>query len=128
MAEDIRVSIEKKAFIVGVAAALAGVIFRQVGFSMGIALGTLISLLNFRLLAKKVELAAAGQGYNPAVFFLGYIFRYLLMGLTLWVCINRGLTYFVGAACGLFAIRIAIYADSFIPKKGRTSKWIMQER
>ncbi len=117
MADNIRQRIEKKALFIGAIMILGGLILKQPGFGMGVALGALTSILNFRLIAKKVELITAQQGQNPAVFFIGYLFRYLLMGIILWVCINRGLPYFSGAACGLFAIRLAIYADSFVVKK-----------
>lgn len=116
MADNIKQGIEKKALLIGAIVALAGAPFKLFGFSIGVVLGALISVFNFRLLAKKVELIAAGIG-KPAAIFLGYIFRYILMGIVLWICINRGFSYFLGAACGLFAIRVAIYIDSFVVQR-----------
>lgn len=113
MVDNIAQDIKKKAFFMGMMVALGGIIFGQFGFSIGILLGTLMSILNFIMLEKKMKIIAAsasGSGRNnPTSLFLNYIFRYLLMALALWICINRGLSYFLGAALGLFTIRLGIY-------------------
>lgn len=115
--DSIKRNIIKKALCIGAFMILAGVIARHIAFSIGAIAGTLMSIANFIILAKKVKLMAASGGNNAAAFFLSYIFRYFFMAVVLWVCINRGLAYFLGAACGLFAIRLAIYVDSFGKKQ-----------
>lgn len=117
MINNIAQDIKKKAFFIGMIVALGGIIFGQFGFSIGMLLGTLMSILNFIMLEKKVKIIAGSGKNNPANLFLNYIFRYLFLALALWICINSGLSYFLGAACGLFTIRLGIYVDSIMVKK-----------
>lgn len=106
--------IEGKAFILGCLAFFIGLAFLGVKFSLGLMTGTLISILNFRLLAKMVIKSSTSKKL-PFIFFIrSYLVRYILMGLVLWVAINKSLICFLGASAGLFMVKAAIYADNFL--------------
>ena len=106
---DLRNRVIKKAALYAVIVfAVSFFIKRQ--FSIGLLLGGLVSILNFLLLAKQVESFASGKKFLVFGFF-GYIIRYLLMGLVLFIAIKIDLWAFFGCALGLFMIRIAIYAE-----------------
>jgi hypothetical protein len=105
---DLRNRVIKKALLyAGVVFVISFFIKRQ--FSIGLVLGSLVSILNFLLLAKQVESFTSGKKFLVFGFF-GYIIRYLLMGLALFIAIKIDLWAFFGCGLGLFMIRLAVYA------------------
>lgn len=90
-------------------------ILRQAGVAIGLAVGVLSSILNFKLLVvRAVGLTGVVRPKLFFKFFTSFIFRYAIMGLILWAAINKGLTYFLGVACGLLMVKLAIYIDTFL--------------
>jgi hypothetical protein len=105
--------IESKALILSCPVFLIGLVFLGVKFSLGLITGIVMSIFNFRLLAKQVVKSSISK--LPLIFFIrSYFLRYLLMGLMLWVAINISPLCFLGASIGLFMIKVAIYVDRFL--------------
>lgn len=118
MIEKLKNSVTNISFLLGLSISLVSLIFKKIDFSIGIILGTLTSVLTFRLLAKNVE--GILKSSRKAVAFKsvgGYFFRLAIMAIVLWAAINRSLVCFIGAAIGLFATRMAIYINAFLEKK-----------
>lgn len=100
---------------------LAGVVcglslaLKQARFAFGLLVGTLVSILNFKLLANR--LVGSFKLIGSRVFFnlfSSLLFRFGIMGLVLWAAINKGLDLFFGASVGLFMVKFAIYIDTFL--------------
>lgn len=107
--KELRNRIIKKSLIYCLILSFAGVfIFKE--FSLGIILGTGISILNFWLLERQI-LALVTQKLNLFFGFFGYIIRYLLMAAILFLCFKISRTTFFGAALGLFMVRFAILGE-----------------
>ena len=118
MVEDLKDSITNISFLLGLVISLIALIFKRLDFSIGIMLGTLTSILTFRLLAKNVESILRSRIGRVAFRSIGgYFFRFAIMATVLWTAINRSLLCFTGAAIGLFAVRIAIYINAYLEKK-----------
>ena len=114
-----------KALLLGVLVGIAGLILGFFMFSIGIVVGTLTSMLNFKLLAIRTNiLTSSGKTPNPFFVIGSYLFRLIIMGAVLWVAINKGLELFLGACLGLFTVTLAIYAETFLNREkiyGRSS-------
>lgn len=109
--------IEVKAFILGCLLFFIGLLFLGMEFSLGLIVGTLMSILNFRLLARTVVRASVAKKLSPGFFIAGYFVRYALIGLVLWIAINQSLPCFAGASIGLFMVKAAIYVDAFLLRR-----------
>lgn len=115
--KTLRRKIEAKVFILACPVFFIGLAFLGIKFSFGFLAGALMSILNFRLLAKTV-IRLSTLKKTSGVFFIGsYSLRYILMGLVLWIAINKSLLCFLGASIGLFMVKAAIYWMEFIPSK-----------
>ncbi|UCC95204.1 MAG: ATP synthase subunit I [Candidatus Omnitrophota bacterium] len=79
-------------------------------FSWGLLLGTVVSIINFLLLERQIK-AIVGEKKFLFFSFFGYIIRYLLMALALFLSIRIDLYMFFGAALGLFMVRLGIYGE-----------------
>ncbi|MCK4463023.1 MAG: ATP synthase subunit I [Candidatus Omnitrophica bacterium] len=118
MIEKLKNSVTNISFLLGLVISLIGLFFKKLDFSIGIMLGTLTSILTFRLLAKNVEGILKSKTSMVAFKSMGgYFFRLIIMAAVLWFAINKSLVCFIGAAIGLFATRIAIYINSYLEKK-----------
>lgn len=109
----------KMAALIGAVIIIALLLLRRYHIAIGLLTGTLVSIVNFKLLSKDV-IKKASQ--NNRKIFLGiaegYFLRYGLMAIVLIIAARKGIYYFLGAALGLFAIRLAIFIDTFL-----ISKW-----
>lgn len=118
MIRDLKDSITNISFLLGIILSLIGLIFKKFDFSIGILLGTLTSILTFRLLAKNIEgMVKSSTGKVAFKAMGGYFFRLAIMAVVLWTAINKSIICFVGAALGLFATRIAIYINTYLEGK-----------
>ncbi len=108
----------------GYAVAVIGIVLCvMVSWKVGIAyfLGSLVSIFNFLLLRYQLELLV--KDYSPDVkgLFLpvigGYAFRFLMMGIFLYLCGSYGgIVYLLSAGLGLLSVRIGIFIYSLIGK------------
>jgi Mg/Co/Ni transporter MgtE len=103
---DLRNRVIKRAFFLGTILFFISFFINR-DFSLGILLGTTISIINFLLLYFQIK-KIAEKKFLFFTFF-GYIMRYLFMGLALFLAIKINFSMFFGTAIGLFAIRGAIY-------------------
>jgi len=114
--QEIKTELSKKAFIIGATPALIALLFGKYFLGLGLLLGSLVSIFNLNLLAKKIEDVSQNR-IRLVSFILGYLGRYLLMGIVLFVAIRNSLTTFLGVALGLFSVRFAIYSEALFKKK-----------
>lgn len=118
MIEKFKNSVTNISFLSGLVISLIGLFFKKLDFSIGIMLGTLTSILAFRLLAKNVEGILKSKPSAAAFKSMGgYFFRLAIMATVLWFAINKSLVCFIGAAIGLFATRAAIYINLYLEKR-----------
>lgn len=101
----------------GLILALILFIFTKRMIAFGIGLGTLVSILNFKLLAKDIASRVSSGRAGFYSFFLKFPLRYGIMAVVLWLAIKKDFNFFIGTAVGLFGVRIAIYIDQFLVKK-----------
>lgn len=106
--EDLKNKVIKKALIVSGIIFLASV-FIKPEFSLGLLIGAMISVVNFFLLAQQVKKVVEGKFLFFS--FFGYIIRYLLMAVALYVSIRINIWVFVGCAVGLFMVRLGMYGQ-----------------
>ena len=106
-------TIEKKIIIASLVLILVvmtiSLILRRKDICVGFLIGGAISVLNFEVLKLHIKnLISAKSRFRYIIFFIGYLARYAIMALALWIAINKGFGYFWSVAVGLFAVRIAI--------------------
>jgi hypothetical protein len=99
------------------AAAVAALVYHNYKFAAGLAFGTLLGWLNFRLLHRGVAAivaSAAGleQGSRPRAPVVAAVFRYGLIGLSLYVIFEYLHVPLVSLAAGLCAAGVATIAAS----------------
>jgi hypothetical protein len=113
----------KLAFLLGFIAIAVLLILRQYNIAVGLLIGTLVSIVNFKLLTRDViKKASEGAGKLFLIISGGYLLRYGLMAAVLIIAAKKGHYYFLGAAAGLFTIRIAIFIDTFFISKWKPAK------
>ncbi|MDD4909230.1 MAG: ATP synthase subunit I [Candidatus Omnitrophica bacterium] len=113
---ELKARISKKAFFTAALFAVIALLLKRYYLGAGLMLGSLVSIFNFNMLAKKAEKIAQNK-IMPVYFVFGYTGRYLLMALALFAAAKSDLAAFIGAAIGLFSVRFAVYCESF-SKKG----------
>jgi hypothetical protein len=117
---ELKTDIIRRALLIGILLA-AGALFFKWQLSLGILAGSLISIFNFHLIYKRVLKITSVSGSNFMFAHLaGYIFRYALMALALYLAIKIDFFLFVGLAAGLFMIRVTIYLKMFKQTRCRT--------
>jgi hypothetical protein len=85
----------------------------------GILVGTLGSILNFKLLARSIARfdVKTNRLNTSFYFFLNYLIRYGIMGFILWISLQyKGVHFFIGVILGLLMIRAGIFYNAFIIK------------
>lgn len=117
----------KEAALIGGIVVAALLILQRYNLSTGILIGTLVSIVNFKLLARDV-VKKTSQSTQMMFFRIsgGYILRYGLMAIALIIAAKKGVYYFLGVAIGLFAIRIAIFIDTFFISKWKSAKYLQK--
>jgi ATP synthase I chain len=100
------------------AAAVVAVIYRDYNFAVGLALGTLLGWLNFRLLRRGVAAVIASattspeSSSRPRAPVVAAVFRYGLIGLSVYVIFEYLHVPLVSLAAGLCAAGVATIAAS----------------
>lgn len=85
-------------------------LLRRRDICVGFLAGSGISFMNLQVLKLHLKnLINAKSRFRYIIFFTGYLLRYAVMGLALWVAINKGFGYFWSLAAGLFVVRTAIF-------------------
>lgn len=115
--KDLEKRITAEAFFLGLIFALTSLIFGQKMIAWGIWAGSLISILNFKLLVKDVEGRLSAGKARFRKFFINFPLRYGIMAAVLWFAISKDFYFFIGMAIGLFVVRLAIYIDVFLVKR-----------
>ncbi len=112
--------IARRSLLFSLMAALAGVALARplLPYLTGLLLGSVVSLLHFRLLHLTLSRAVhmppgRAQKYTT----MHYLFRYLLTALVLLVSIRSPLASVWGTALGLLAIKPAILSHSLFNEK-----------
>jgi len=99
------------------ASAVMALVYRDYNFATGLALGTLLGWLNFRLLRRGVAAivaSAAGPegGSRPRAPVVAAVFRYGLIGLSLYVIFEYLHVPLLSLAAGICAAGVATIAAS----------------
>lgn len=85
---------------------------------MGIVFGSIIAVLNFRLLALSLEKAVSlGPGKAQAYTGIRYIIRFTITAVTLFVSVKNPNLDIIGTALGLLSTQIVIFAKTIITLK-----------
>lgn len=118
--QDIERKIIPKAFLIGCILSIAVYFFAGSRIALGVLLGTLVSILNFRLLRHSIANLNAGKSqlYSKIYFFLRYLLRYGIIALVLYLAyLKKGMGFFVAVAVGLFTVQLSIFLNIFFIKK-----------
>lgn len=114
MQEDTQKNIYRSSIVLGLLVIITSLLLKHKDIAIGFFFGAIISIINFGLLKLHIKnLVRTRRDFRYIIFFIGYLSRYLLMALALWIAINKGWEIFWSLASGLFAIRIAIFLETF---------------
>lgn len=123
MVEDIAVtlkSIATRVFLVNAVIALAGSLFIRpiIPFITGIFFGTVIAILNFRLLYLTIERAVTMHPERARKYTVSrYLIRYALTAMVILVSINSPLLNTLGTVIGLLTIKLVILQRDLLNDK-----------
>jgi phosphate/sulfate permease len=112
--EDVKVtqkSIAKRVVIANTVVGLAGLLFIKptMPFIMGLLFGTIVSVLNFRLLSLTIARAVTMHPERARKFTVSrYMIRYVLTALVILVSINSPDINVLGTAIGLITLKLVI--------------------
>ncbi len=78
--------------------------------------GALVSIINFLLLRYQTEFLVRIKDNRRLIFTIlaGYVFRFGLMGLFLFLMGKHGIQYLLSAGAGLLAVRLGIFVYGFL--------------
>ena len=109
-------NIYRTSILFGLAVIIPSVLLRHNDIAAGFCFGAIISIINFGLLKLNIKnLVSAKTGFRYIMFFIGYLSRYILMALALWIAINKSWEAFWSLAAGLFIVRVAIFLTNLKP-------------
>ena len=110
MDKDLKLII-KKSFITSILILLYGLIVREKSVYIAMFLGSLVSIFAFYLIIKDTEyIVHSGRGsYQTAI--IGYIKRYALYGIFLFVMIKIDISYFALGILGLLNTKFNILLE-----------------
>lgn len=107
------------ALCIGIAAAFILLPLKNNAVTLGLCLGTGVSVLNFGMLTNEaIKKSSRALDGKMGIFPFGHLLRYAFIAVALFVAAEKGTFYFLGAALGLFTVRSAIFLDTFL-----ISKW-----
>lgn len=94
-------------------------------FAYGLLLGTAISIVNFNLMEFYLHKTLINS--NRWMFFLGYMNRLLIFGVSFYVAIKVGILSGLGAIIGFMTLKIAIFYIHGIRAKFSTGRIVREE-
>ena len=97
----------KKALLISLAVACIFLALNLKSAAKGIALGGLFSVVEFKLMARRLERRFARQGRSRD--FFGLFGRFLLLSVPLVIAIKLPSVNFAATVGGIFAVKAAIY-------------------
>lgn len=117
---DIQIKVAKGVLILNGLIALVSTFFITpwLPFFMGLLFGSLIGLLNFRLLSLTLEKAVKmppgkAQAYASSQYFL----RYIIMGAVIYISIQADYIHVLGTILGLISIKLVILKTELFSSK-----------
>jgi uncharacterized membrane protein YkvI len=116
--------------VVFLAAGLSFLLARE-EISLGIIIGGLGSIINFKLILKDAKTKINFLGKKSQLFFsVRYLIRYAIMAVVLLIASFKGIECLIGAGLGLLCLRLSIFVDTFfVERKGESySKKIWKTR
>lgn len=110
-------------FLAG-ALSLFFLLWRKNFVALGILVGAFTGIICFQLLAAHISKSPSLslERIKP-YFFLKYLARYGIMGITLFVCAKVELNLFLGASAGLLLINLIIFLGVLRNAKYRTNSY-----
>ena len=102
--------------VLGVLAAIAGVIFHSISFGIGILVGIALAFGNYywlRYSLKKV-FAEAAEGERPKISAIRYILRYITLAIVVAIIFALGILPIVAVILGMAGIGFAVVVDGII--------------
>jgi hypothetical protein len=97
----------KKALIISLAVACIFLALDLKSAAKGVALGSIFSVVEFKLMARRLERRFARQGRSRD--FFGLFGRFLLLSVPLVIAIKLPSVNFAATVGGIFAVKAAIY-------------------
>jgi len=97
----------KKALLISLAVACVFLALNLKSAAKGIALGSIFSVVEFKLMARRLERRFARQGRSRD--FFGLFGRFLLLSVPLVIAIKVPSVNFAATVGGIFAVKAAIY-------------------
>lgn len=94
-------------------------------FAYGLLLGTAISIVNFNVMEFYLHKTLINS--NRWMFFLGYMNRLLIFGVSFYVAIKVGILSGIGAIIGFMTLKIAIFYIHGIRAKFSTGRIVREE-
>ncbi|NQT94885.1 MAG: hypothetical protein HQ572_00390 [Candidatus Omnitrophica bacterium] len=109
-----KITIYKRVIFIVATISIVALLLRHGDFALGAVVGGLIAVAIFSLLYKyvlalrNIQIGQKGRFIIPRALML-----YAIIGFTLFIAITKGLPVFLGAAAGIFSLKIAIFLELF---------------
>lgn len=111
--KDVERRVWRNAFAVIALGVVAAAIFANLKFTLGLALGCLLALLNFRWLRSSVrDILSAGTSTTPPGTMWLFLIRWFVVGAVAYLAILTGYVSGVALLVGLFAPAVAIMMEA----------------
>src|SRR5262249_28154861 len=113
--EPINTRIFRTMLIAVLIAAVASLFFFRWRVATGLLLGGLLSLLNFRWMHSSIGavLSVASAGTKPEIRITHYVFRYLVVGLAVYVAYLLHVVSLPATIVGLCSFVVALFVEAF---------------
>ncbi|BDU50008.1 ATP synthase subunit I [Haliovirga abyssi] len=118
----------KKAVVVTLVLIIYGLIIKEPSIYFGMASGCIISILNFYLLINDTKKYIAISNKVQRIAFAGYLKRYAISGILLFIMIKIGIDYFFGAVLGILLVKFIILFTQFYNIAKERLKMIFNKR
>lgn len=113
MMDETLKNIMKKAVVATLVLTVYGLIIKKPSIYFGMVSGCMVSILNFYLLIKDTKKYIAISNKAQRIAFAGYLKRYFISGILLFIMIKIGVDYFFGAVLGILLVKFIILFTQF---------------
>ena len=110
----------KKALLLSLAAACIFLALNLKSAAKGIALGSIVSVVDFKLMALRLERLFTRQ--KRAIDYFGLVGRFFLLSIPLVIAIKLPSINFAATVVGIFAVKAAIYYHFLISNRHLSAK------
>jgi hypothetical protein len=111
--DDLERRVTERAFFAGAGLTAVSLVAGGPILALGTWAGSLISILNLKLLMRNTGARFSPLKERLYQFFLLFIIRYGIIAILLWLAVTKELIFFIGMALGLFTVIPVMLVDIY---------------